>query len=468
MAARIGRQTPTTSFVLDYHQTKSPEAIELYEKSGQTVLEWQRLMLKDLMAVQSDGLWTHMMCGYSLPRRNGKTEVVYMRELWGLLNGEKIAHTAHRTSTSHSSWEKLVRLLTKAGYEDGVDFTSIRAKGSENIHFVETDGDIQYRTRTGSGGLGEGFDLLVIDEAQEYTDDQRSALSYTVTSSQNPQTIMCGTPPTNVSKGTVFPKFREGCLQGKEQDAYWAEWAVSVMSKVDDPELWYETNPSLGQIFTERNVRSEPSDDEVDFNIQRLGLWIGYNQSSAITEKDWNQLEVSELPDLTGPIHVGVKYGQDNRNVAMSIAVRTKDGKVFVESLDCRPVKSGNDWILDFLTQANTAQVVIDGANGQGILQKEMKDARLSKRPVLPTVKEIINANALFEQGVFQCQLCHAGQLSLRQSATNCDKRAIGSNGGFGYRSQADEIDISLLESVALAYWSCVSEKPKKKRTIRY
>ena len=152
----------------------------------------------------------------------------------------------------------------------------------------------------------------------------------------------------------------------------------------------------------------------------------------------------------------------------MSIAVRTKDGKVFVESLDCRPVKSGNDWILDFLTQANTAQVVIDGANGQGILQKEMKDARLSKRPVLPTVKEIINANALFEQGVFQCQLCHAGQLSLRQSATNCDKRAIGSNGGFGYRSQADEIDISLLESVALAYWSCVSEKPKKKRTIRY
>lgn len=46
MAARIGRQTPTTSFVLDYHQTKSPEAIELYEKSGQTVLEWQRLMLK--------------------------------------------------------------------------------------------------------------------------------------------------------------------------------------------------------------------------------------------------------------------------------------------------------------------------------------------------------------------------------------------------------------------------------------
>ena len=100
---------------------------------------------------------------------------------------------------------------------------------------METDGDIQYRTRTGSGGLGEGFDLLVIDEAQEYTDDQRSALSYTVTSSQNPQTIMCGTPPTNVSKGTVFPKFWSGCLQGKEQDAYWAEWAVSVMSKVDDP-----------------------------------------------------------------------------------------------------------------------------------------------------------------------------------------------------------------------------------------
>lgn len=35
---------------------------------------------------------------------------------------------------------------------------------------------MEFRTRTSTDGLDEGFDLLVIDEAQEYTEDQESAL----------------------------------------------------------------------------------------------------------------------------------------------------------------------------------------------------------------------------------------------------------------------------------------------------
>lgn len=468
MASRIGRQTPTKSFVLDHETSLGSEAVELYEKSGQKVLKWQKLMLDDIMGIQSDGLWTHMTCGYSLPRRNGKTEIVYMRELWGLMHGEQIMHTAHRTATSHSSWEAMVRLLTKMGFLQDEDFTAIKAKGSEVIHFLKTDGKIQYRTRTGSGGLGEGFDLMIIDEAQEYTDDQKSALKYTVTSSQNPQTIMCGTPPTNVSKGTVFPKFREACLQGKSVDAYWAEWSIDKVTDPKDVDLWYECNPSLGQLYTERNVRQEMDDDAEDFMIQRLGLWVTYSQSSAITEADWKQLAVGKLPDLVGKLFVGIKYGQDGQNVSMSIAVRTKERKIFVESLDCRSVRGGNDWVLDFIGQADIENVVIDGANGQAMLVDEMKDAGIRIKPVLPTVKEVIAANALFEQGVFQCNIQHADQLSLTHSVTNCDKRAIGTNGGFGWKSQTDQYDITLMESAALAYWTCATTKERRKRKISY
>ena len=90
------------------------------------------------------------------------------------------------------------------GYKDGEDFNSIKAKGRERIELYATEGVIQFRTRTKNGGLGEGFDLMVIDEAQEYTLEQESALKYTVTDSPNPLTIMCGTPPTPVSVGTVL------------------------------------------------------------------------------------------------------------------------------------------------------------------------------------------------------------------------------------------------------------------------
>ena len=155
------------------------------------------------MALDDEDLWAHQKYGYSVPRRNGKTEIAYIAELWGLHNGLKILHTAHRISTSHSSFEKLKKYLEKMGNTDGEDFVSNKAKGQERIEIKALNSIIQFRTRSSSGGLGEGFDLLVIDEAQEYTVEQESALKYTVTDSQNRLTILCGTPPTMVSISTV-------------------------------------------------------------------------------------------------------------------------------------------------------------------------------------------------------------------------------------------------------------------------
>jgi len=83
-------------------------------------------------------------------------------------------------------------------------------------------------------------------------------------------------------------------------------------------------------------------------------------------------------------------------------------------------------------------------------------------------VKEIINANALWEQGIYQKTICHNGQPSLTKVATNCEKRNIGSNGGFGYKSQFDDIDIALMDSALLAHWACHNTKPKAKQRIRY
>src|SRR5699024_4892345 len=103
------------------------------------------------------------------------------------------------------------------------DFLKIKATGRECIEFY-VGGRIDFRTRSSTGGLGESSDLLVIDEAQEYTDDQRSALMYTVAASPNPQTICTGTPPTPISSGTVFTKLRENALYGASEDTGWAEW----------------------------------------------------------------------------------------------------------------------------------------------------------------------------------------------------------------------------------------------------
>lgn len=463
--ARIGNQNPTQSVILDYDESKSlyQKAIDTYEKSGRTAQEWQINLAKHIYAVNKDGLWTHTKFGFSLPRRNGKNEVVVIREMQGLLDGEQILHTAHRTTTSHTAWERLYRLLDKAK----IEYTSLKATGRERIEIPATGGRVEFRTRTTLGGLGEGFDLLVIDEAQEYAPDQESALKYTVTDSKNPQTIFCGTPPTPLSSGTVFVDFRNSVLNGSVENSGWAEWGIDEEVKnIRDKELWYHCNPSLGTIFTERSIQDEIGEDETDFMIQRLGLWIKYNQKSAISENEWAELK-ADAHQFEGKLFAGIKYGNDGTNVSLSIAVRTADKKIFVESIDCQSVRNGNTWIINFLKNADIAKVAIDGASGQNILAKEMKDFGL-KEPILPTVKEIIVANSLWEQGVYQQSICHNDQPSLTQVVTNCNKRNIGSNGGFGYASQFDDMDIGLMDSALLAHWACNEFKPKKKQKIRY
>lgn len=459
----IGRQDPTVSVVIPYNETRGAEAVEIYDRTEHNTLEWQVALLYDLMAINDEGLWTHQKFGYSVPRRNGKSEIALIRCLWGLKTGEKILYTAHRATTSHSIWERLERLCAKA---DITITSSIKAIGKEHL-YADTGAEIHFRTRTSTGGLGEGYDLLIIDEAQEYTPEQQTALKYVIADSTNPQTLYFGTPPTAISAGTVFPKYREAVLQGAGFESGWSEWSVPELTDPNDREAWYETNPSLGTILTERAIRGEIDDDETDFNIQRLGLWLKYNQKSAISRKEWDALMVTKPPKFTGPLYVGVRFAHDTPNVSVSIAVKTDDDKIFVECIGCKPIREGVTWIVHFIRTADVRAVMIDGDSGKKILESALQAARVNN-VTGARVGDIITANSLFEQLLTAGEILHSGQPSVIQVVTNCEHRHIGSSGGFGYKSQLEGTDISILESITLAAYLCKEAKPTKKQTISY
>lgn len=467
---RIGRQTPATSVVLPYTASLGGDAVEIYNRSGRTAQPWQELLLEDIMAVNADGLWLHMKFGWSIPRRNGKSELLIMRTIYAVTHGQRTLYTAHRTTTSHNAWEKIIERLSKAGFKEGEDFKTTKQMGLEHIEWLNGEGVINFRTRSSKGGLGEGYDLLVIDEAQEYTADQESALKYVVTDSKNPQTLMCGTPPTAVSAGDVFLKLRRDTLRGKNEDAGWAEWSVPKLTDAHDPDLWYETNPSLGTILTERTIRSELGDDQVDDNIQRLGLWLTYSQKSAISKSEWMEYAVQDVPPLPDDPRVfyGVKYGKAGGNVSLAASLKLPDGRIFVEAIDCRPIRDGTAWIIAYLRGKSARAVAIDGAAGAPLLADDMKQAEVRCRTILPTVREFAAASALFEQSLFDGKLCHAAQPALVQIVSNSEHRAIGTGGGYGYTSILEGADVTLLEAVSLAHWAAAQAKEKKKQIITY
>lgn len=461
MENRIGRQEPTARIALPYSSTDGREAVDLYELTGQAAMAWQKLLVSDILARNGDGLWTHARYGYEVPRQNGKGEILAIRELYALAISERVLHTAHLVQTSHKAYERLCALLDKLG----VEYHSIKAKGQELVEIMD-GGRVEFRTRTARGGLGESYDLVIIDEAQEYQTDHETALLYVISASKNPQLIMTGTPPTPVSSGTVFRDYRDAVLSGGKEDSGWAEWSVGEMSDIHDRECWYQTNPSLGIRLQERTIKSELGDTDakkIDFNIQRLGLWIRENQQSAILKPDWDKTLLHRLPELAGKIHVGIKYAKAGESVSVAIAIRTKDGRIFVEVVNRLMVRDGTEWITGFLlrNKSKINKVIIDGDNGKDILRDAMKERKL-KGCVIPKVPDIKKANATFEKLIYDGTLCRMEQPSLTQVVTNCCKRMIGSNGGFGYQAIYEEMDISLLDSVMLAAWS-VTEHPDRK-----
>lgn len=475
MDVRYGRQTPTSSVVLPYSETYGGRAIDLYERTGRKPQPWQEALVYDIRAVNEEGLFVHTKFGYEVPRRNGKGEIITITELDDLFEGRKTLHTAHRTTTSSSASKRLANLLKDMGYEEiqrisrdevyTKSYTYSKQFGLERIMLLDTGGSVDFRTRTSVGGLGEGFDTLIVDEAQEYTDDQQNTLQYVVSDSMNPQIILCGTPPTLVSKGTIFPKLRADCFAGKAEDTGWAEWSTEHIADCNDVDLWYECNPAMGYQLNERKIRAEDKSDELDFNIQRLGYWSKHNLKSEISVTEWEGLKCEEAPKISERLYVGIKYSKTS--VSVSVASKTDDNRIFFESIDCQPIRAGTTWILDLMAKMQPEVITIDGSGNQNILKDELENEGI-KGIILPTVKEIIVANAKFEKMMYSQEICHMDQPSLKQVATNCQKRTIGSNGGFGYKAFFDQMEIGLLDSCILAIWQCSESKEKKKQRISY
>ncbi len=480
---RRGSQLPTQAVIMPYSSTEAPSAIEAYEEGGRECQEWQQSLLAHILAKSDDGLWIHLKFGYEVPRQNGKGEVLLIRERYGIEQGERILHTAHKTSTSHSAYMKLKKNLDDSGYVElgrkkkdqaipDKCYKATKQYGLEEIRIGadEDGGRIVFRTRTESGGIGESFDTLVIDEAQEYTAAQESALQYTIAASPNPQTILTGTPPTPQSKGDVYVSYRKDCLSGQSDGNGWAEW--SVYDKPADPldrDLWYQTNPSLGTLLSERTVRSEyKPETRMDFVIQRLGYWHTYELKSEITEAQWLDLKADSLPVLKGRLHAGIRFGANGVNTSLSIACKTGDGKIFVETIDCQPQANGMDWLMRFLRSADLQSIVIDGKGKSELLKQLIDASRIKAKVFMVTTAEAVVAYSGFRQSVDEQTICHMGQPSVTQAVANCERRMIGSNGGFGFRSLHDSVDVTIVESIALARWACANAKERRKQRIGY
>ena len=478
---KTGNQTPTYSWCGSYTRTEGPFAIAMANAYGLAPLPWQQMILNDWLALDDNGKLLNSLCVTPVPRQNGKTGIIEPRETWGLVHrGEWILHTAHELQTARIGFDRLRKKFGERKNDPHAKYPELnslvkRYTTSQNQMALDlrNGAHIEFRTRGNNDDVGRGgtFDLLVVDEAQSYTDEQDAAISplNSAAPTGSPQFIMTGTvpKPTSPHKGERFASIRASLHSDPYIGACIHEWGAADIGDVADVNRWYEFNPSLGYQLLESALLTDSRKMNADtFAREHLGWWPeSAGNSRMISESDWSACKV-ENPSREGIVVYAAKFSPDGATGVLAACHKPADGKPFVYVVEARSLSEGIGWFVNMLAPKadSAAQIVIDGqSNAQTLNERLLASGVPSKVIVRPRTGDVISACASLVNAVRERQVTHYGQPALDDSATKTKRRRIGQSGGWGFQS-TDEADATLIESCALAYWCAMTTKRKPGR----
>jgi len=455
------------------------------EMSGVTLYPWQRTIIDAWCARDEDDHPSFTTCGLAVPRQNGKNLDLEAYEKYMLaVCGAHILHTAHRVRTAKESFQRLVTHFSEnVDPEAAALVEKIRYTNGEEAIALTNGGRIEFSARSSAGSRGfADIQCVVFDEAQDLTDDQLSAIMYTLAASAtgDRQMIFTGTPPGPKSPGTVFARRRLAALADvPSKRTCWHEWSEreipSEGSTFDDLiEDVYATNPSMGLTLSLEWTEDEFSNASLDeFARERLGWWSSTDThiESVISRAEWDKC-LTRNPSRDGTVTYAVKFSADGQRGVLAACHRPDDGRnPFVYVVDSRSLNHGIGWFVDTLAENahKAAQIVIDGKSHAQTLADRLQRAGVRRRSIVADKQtNITSACSCFLDAVQEHRILHFGQPALDASATLTTRREIGTAGGWGFEGNADA-DATLVEACALAYWGAMTtkRKPGRKAVVR-
>lgn len=474
---RVGGQRPTFERVTPYHHSDGQQIVDLFEKYGRRYYESQKYEMMLFAARTADGKFAARSIGLNKPRQNGKSFAArdYLTNC-AVVEGMRCLFSAHHGKTVRAMFKEI-----KSFIEENEDFQDelvdvVSQRGEEGLYFA-SGGCIEFQTRTNSGGRGGTYHVIIIDEAQELTRAQQSALLPTISAATEldddtalgTQVIYIGTPCCASTAGDVFQRMHDRAHSGTGS-AWWLEWAAQGDSlddvDVEDVDLWYATNPAMGRRISEETIRSELGDmDKLDFAVERLSWWPTQKIDAALDLNKWNKLGTNEPPDGGFPVFA-VKFSVDGSLGVLSVCNHVADCPDHVEVVEVRGMGGGLQWFVDALVKVapKSAQIIIDGASNAQTLIDKLHDRGIGTRVIIhPKTADVITACSLLMDSINDGSITHYGQEELDEAVKNSKKRNIGTNGGYGYGGDGAEI----LESIALALWGARTTKRNPSRKQR-
>ena len=471
-----GSQVPTYRWCAQWSRTEGRLAATMADTYGMPPHPWQRMILDDWLAVGEDGRLLNSLCVLPVPRQNGKTGVCDPRETWGLVRrGEAILHTAQEYQTAKKAFDRLREKFGDRRNDPNARFPELNAmvaryttSANQMVLDLTNGAHIEFRTRGSSGDMGRGgtFDLVVIDEAQSYTDAQDAALSplNSAAPTGSPQTILMGTvpDPRRAYKGEKFAAIRNGLHSEPYAGACIHEWAAPEVGDVSDVSRWYDFNPSLGFQLLESALLKDARTMAPDaFAREHLGWWSPVRDAAVahpVSAADWAACATQDPPS-GGDVTYAIKFAPDGSTGAVCACAVEGDMPPHVELVDVRPLSRGLRWFRDFVADVapHAEAIVVDGRGTAQTLVDRLEAAGVDTDVVrTPSAGDMMTACSSFVDATSERALTHFDQSQLSESVCGCGRRRIGAAGGFGFQTTEDA-DATPAEAAALAYWCATS-----------
>ena len=479
-----GVQDPRLSVSPSFSDHYADEAAAFAAAYGLTPDRWQSRVLESWLAVREDGKWASSRCGLSVPRQNGKNALLEIRELFGMVGlGEKILHTAHEVKTARKAflrisgffdnprkYPELAKLVAPAGIR--------RTNGQEAI-MLSNGGSVEFVARSKGSARGFTVDVVVMDEAQEMSDDALEALGPTTAASplQNRQLIWTGTPPAPGMSSEVWSRLREDALGDASSRLSWFEWSADPDSDPDDPGAWAQANPALGvRLGIEDLAEDRQAYSDEGFLRERLGVWSATRQQGVIPLDAWEAcFDVDSVP--TSRFVLGLEVGQDMETASVCLAGQRDDGRWHVELDESR---KGAAWLIGHVVHMVRMNPGLQVAGDVGGPLKALLDERESKvrgRTVpryflqgtdievhAPRVVELGVSTAKLLSGVMTGQISHIGQPQLTSAVAVAGKRPLADTGMWVFSRKTAVADISAIQAANSALWWAQSMKARSDR----
>lgn len=456
------------------HATPAPVDVDTSEFSdgarrlGFVPSVHQERFARIMGAAKPDGLPASRRTVMTMPRRSGKTDGL-MALIIGRCSNREDYHAAFSAQSGKMGRKRFLSMAAKLERwdpdPDRDRYRIYRSNGGERIEW-KNGSTFDINPPDPESYRGDEYDLIVLDEGQETTDDETTdellgGINPTMDTKPSAQLVVAGTAG-KVRAGLLWRSLEKG------RAGVWGilEYAVPDHVDPETDETAMLAHPGIGTLTTLEVIRENRDDlSLVDYQREYLGQWPHNVGVSAIDPEHWAAGKVDERDRGDRP-GVAFDVAPDASAGAITCAWRDEAGVAYIELLAYR---SGVSWIAAEAAKiATSARVpVAHDTIGQCV---NVADT-LARRRTKPAVKlaplrlaDMQGATQRLVSGLADGTIKHFGQKDLDLAAEGANWRNTPGETARLLGHKPSTAGITPLTAAALALWQYDKQTAGRRR----